>query len=249
MASGIYVIFFIGIYFFLKNNKIILDEPKIEQKISLNHIEMKPIEKEIVEDKMVNNNIQEEIKEEIEEQKIEEKQEPIKEEKIVEVPKPIIKKEIKEKVVKKVQKKEVIEKKQLVKKEIKDSENPKKETIVKEQIVQKHIQSENITKNQVANVPKIDDKKVYLDKHLIQIRNLINQNIKYPIRARKLSIQGVVLVKFKIAQNGNVENITILDGHKFLQNATIEAINEAAKSFPKTNQSIEIQIPIEYKLI
>ncbi|MFA6740341.1 MAG: energy transducer TonB [Arcobacteraceae bacterium] len=253
VAFGIYVIFFIAIYCFLKNNKIILDEPKENQKISLNHIEIKPIGKEVVEDKIVNNDIQEEIKEEIEEQKIEEKQEPIKEEKIVEVPKPIIKekikKEIKEKVVKKVQKKEVIEKKQIVKKEIKDSENPKKETIVKEQIVQKHIQSENITKNQVDNVPKIDDKKVYLDKHLIQIRNLINQNIKYPLRARKLSIQGVVLVKFKITQNGNIENITILDGHKFLQNATIEAINEASKSFPKTNQSIEIQIPIEYKLI
>ena len=50
-------------------------------------------------------------------------------------------------------------------------------------------------------------------------------------------------------ENGDIENITILDGHKFLQNATIEAINEAAKSFPKTNQSIEIQIPIEYKII
>ena len=74
-------------------------------------------------------------------------------------------------------------------------------------------------------------------------------DIKYPFRARKLSIQGIVLVKFKINENGDIENITILDGHKFLQNATIEAINEAAKSFPKTNQSIEIQIPIEYKII
>jgi protein TonB len=202
---------------------------------------MKAMEKEIVEDKVVENSIQEEIKEKIEE------------EKIVEIPKPEIKKEVKketkEKVIKKVQKKEIVEKKQITKKEIKDSENPKKDSIVKEQIVQKHIQSEEIVKNQINDLPKVDDKKVYLDKHLAQIRKLINQNIKYPKRARKLSIEGIVVVKFKINENGSIENITILEGHKFLQNATIEAIQEASKSFPKTNKSIEIQIPIEYKLI
>lgn len=236
IAFGIYVLFYVGFFYFLKNNKIILDKPTVKQKISLNHIEMKPIEKEIVEDKVVENSIQEEIKEKIEE------------EKIVEIPKPEIKKELKketkEKVIKKVQKKEIVEKKQ-----IKDSENPKKETIVKEQIVQKHIQSEEIVKNQINDLPKVDDKKVYLDKHLAQIRKLINQNIKYPKRARKLSIEGIVVVKFKINENGSIENITILEGHKFLQNATIEAIQEASKSFPKTNKRIEIQIPIEYKLI
>ena len=97
--------------------------------------------------------------------------------------------------------------------------------------------------------PIVDEKKDYLDKHLAQIRNLINENVKYPLKAKKLSIEGIVTVRFKINENGTIENITILDGHKFLQSATIEAIEEASKNFPKTNQSIEIQIPIEYKLI
>lgn len=263
IAFGIYVLFYIGLLYFFKNNKITLDEPIVNHKISLNHIEMKPIEKEVVEEQIVDNNIQEKIEEVVEEvpkEEILKEQEikkevieEIKEEKVEETPKPIlekkIKKEIKEKVVKKIQKKERVEEKQIIKKEIKEVQNPKKEVFVKEQIVQKHIQSETVNKRQVNDVPKIDEKKVYLDKHLAQIRDLINQNIKYPFRARKLSIQGIVLVKFKINENGDIENITILDGHKFLQNATIEAINEAAKSFPKTNQSIEIQIPIEYKII
>ncbi|NCA92255.1 energy transducer TonB, partial [bacterium] len=60
---------------------------------------------------------------------------------------------------------------------------------------------------------------------------------------------GIVTVKFKILENGSIENLIIIDGHKFLQDATIEAIQESAKSFPKANTSIEIQIPIEYKLI
>ena len=100
-----------------------------------------------------------------------------------------------------------------------------------------------------APQPLVDEKKDYLDKHLAQIRNLINQNVKYPLKAKKLSIEGIVTVRFRINENGTIENITILDGHKFLQSATIEAIEEASKNFPKTNQSIEIQIPIEYKLI
>ena len=239
IAFGIYVLFYIGLFYFFKNNKITLDEPIVNHKISLNHIEMKPIEKEVVEEQIVDNNIQEKIEEVVEEvpkEEILKEQEikkevieEIKEEKVEETPKPILEKKIK--------------------KEIKEVQNPKKEVFVKEQIVQKHIQSETVNKRQVNDVPKIDEKKVYLDKHLAQIRDLINQNIKYPSRARKLSIQGIVLVKFKINENGDIENITILDGHKFLQNATIEAINEAAKSFPKTNQSIEIQIPIEYKII
>ena len=263
IAFGIYVLFYIGLLYFFKNNKITLDEPIVNHKISLNHIEMKPIEKEVVEEQIVDNNIQEKIEEVVEEvpkEEILKEQEikkevieEIKEEKVEETPKPIlekkIKKEIKEKVVKKIQKKERAEKKQTIKEEIKEVQNPKKEAFVKEQTVQKDIQSETVNKKQVNDVPKIDEKKVYLDKHLAQIRDLINQNIKYPSRARKLSIQGIVLVKFKINENGDIENITILDGHKFLQNATIEAINEAAKSFPKTNQSIEIQIPIEYKII
>ena len=35
----------------------------------------------------------------------------------------------------------------------------------------------------------------------------------------------------------------------YFKNSTIEAIEEASKSFPKSEISIEIQIPIEYKLI
>ena len=230
IAFGIYVLFYIGLFYFFKNNKITLDEPIVNHKISLNHIEMKPIEKEVVEEQIVDNNIQEKIEEVVEkvpkeeilkEQEIKKEViEEIKEEKVEETPKPILEKKIK--------------------KEIKEVQNPKKEVFVKEQIVQKHIQSETVNKKELNDIPKIDEKKVYLDKHLAQIRDLINQNIKYPFRARKLSIQGIVLVKFKINENGDIENITILDGHKFLQNATIEAINEAAKSFPKTNQSIEI---------
>ena len=175
-----------------------------------------------------------EIKEEEKEPELQTK-EIVKEEKIVETPKPItskkvVKKEIEKKTVEKITEKKVVEKQEF---------EPTKK--IQEQVFNKI--------EEKAPQPLVDEKKDYLDKHLAQIRNLINQNVKYPLKAKKLSIEGIVTVRFKINENGTIENITILDGHKFLQSATIEAIEEASKNFPKTNQSIEIQIPIEYKLI
>jgi protein TonB len=144
-------------------------------------------------------------------------------------------------------------------------EKPKKEKVIEKKIVEKQdskpiqevekvvnttvVEKTTVEEKTVQSKPMIDDKKDYLDKYLAQIRDLINKNVKYPSKAKKLSIEGIVIVKFKILEDGTVQNIEIIDGHKFLQTSTIEAIEEASKNFPKTNQSIEIQVPIEYKLI
>jgi protein TonB len=260
IALGFYVLFGVGFFYFLKSNKIIIQEPKTHQLLSLNHIELEAsIPKSVIEETIVKDiqeNIQEEKIDELIEQEVEEKAviEKKIEQKIIDVPKPIIKKEIKKeikekvkKVEKKIEKNKKIQKKEILKKEENSEQNIEKKT--ENNTEQKTIQIEKPLTNQITSNQQTDDKKVYLDKHLIQIRNLINQNVKYPRRARKLSIEGIVIVQFKITENGSVENITIIDGHKFLQSATIEAIVEASKSFPKTNKSIEIQIPIEYKLI
>ena len=138
-------------------------------------------------------------------------------------------------------------------------EKPKKENIqkkvVKEPIIEKNQnfpepkQNALIEEKQINTKPQIDEKKEYLDKNLALIRSLINENVKYPSKAKKLSIEGIVVVKFKILEDGSVENIQIIEGHALLRSSTIEAIEEASKSFPKSEMSIEIQIPIEYKLI
>lgn len=224
IALCFYAFFAIGIFYIFANDKIIVNKTEVPKTLSLNHVELKPELKPL----------QEEIKKEdtkAEEPKVEEKKELI--EKVVETPKPSIKKKIEKKVV---------EKKEKPKKE---SETTKKVEEITSKTTEKIITAEK----EILTKTIVDEKKDYLDKHLAQIRNLINQNVKYPMKARKLSIEGIVVVKFKILEDGSVENIEIIDGHKFLQNATIEAIQEASKNFPKTNKSIEIQIPIEYKLI
>ena len=194
---------------------------EIEEKKSIQKISLNYIE------------LKEEPKKEDVKELVEEKiiQKPIEEKKVVEKPtekkieKPkeqVVKKEIPKKQEEKTTQKEVA--KEIV-------ENQPKSEIVENKVVQKDIQKE------------------YIDNNLALIRTLINENINYPAKARKLSIEGIVVVKFKISENGSVEDIVVLEGHRFLQNATIEAIEEASKKFPKTNKSIEIQIPIVYKLI
>lgn len=138
-------------------------------------------------------------------------------------------------------------------------EKPKKENIqkkvVKEPIIEKNQnfpeakQNTLVEEKQLNTKPQIDEKKEYLDKNLALIRSLINENVKYPSKAKKLSIEGIVVVKFKILEDGSVQNIQIIEGHALLRSSTIEAIEEASKSFPKSEISIEIQIPIGYKLI
>ena len=150
---------------------------------------------------------------------------------LIEVPTPIkkkIEKPKKENIQKKVVKEPIIEKNQ-------NFPEPKQNTLVEEK--------------QLNTKPQIDEKKEYLDKNLALIRSLINENVKYPSKAKKLSIEGIVVVKFKILEDGSVQNIEIIEGHALLRSSTIEAIEEASKSFPKSEMSIEIQIPIEYKLI
>lgn len=220
IASLVYSFLGFAIFYFYKNSKVEIEEKKSIQKISLNHIELKEESKK------------EDVKELVEEKII---QKPIEEKKVVEKPtekkiekkkEQVVKKETPKKQEEKTAHKEVVEK--VLEKVV---ENQPKSEIVENKVVQKDIQKE------------------YIDNNLALIRTLINENINYPAKAKKLSIEGIVVVKFKISENGSVEDIVVLEGHRFLQNATIEAIEEASKKFPKTDKSIEIQIPIVYKLI
>ena len=221
IAFFFYTILLFCIFYFILNNEIIIKKTEEPKLISLNHIELVP-----------------EIKQEV--VKVEEQKKEIEKivEKSVEIPKPIIQKKIE-----KLKEEKVIEKKSVEKQEFKPIKEVEK--VVDNTVVEKTKTEEK----QLEVKPIIDDKKDYLDKHLAQIRELINKNVKYPSKAKKLSIEGIVIVKFKILEDGTVQNIEIIQGDKFLQTSTIEAIEEASKNFPKTNQNIEIQVPIEYKLI
>lgn len=202
-------------------NKEKIEEPV--KKISLNHVEIKPIIKKELPKKEEIKKVQEKI-----------------------IKKEVVKKQIKPKVKSKPKAKKVVKK--TIKKEIRKQEVQKPvKKVVKEETIT--TPKPVISKKAVNTAPKVNAKQEFLNKHLSQIRNLINENIKYPKRARKLKIQGLVTVKFKILKDGKLGEIQIIDGNKFLRKSTIEAIKRAASNFPKTTTDIEIKIPIAYKLI
>lgn len=91
---------------------------------------------------------------------------------------------------------------------------------------------------------KTDSKKRYL----IKIRSIIKQHTKYPKRARKMSVKGIVKIKFTILRTGSITNIKIVSGHRLLNKSAIKTIQNASKYFPKPKENIDLQIPIEYKL-
>ncbi|MFY9074130.1 TonB family protein [Malaciobacter mytili] len=202
------------------DKKIIVNEKEDTKKLSLNYVEIKE------EKKVVKEEVKKEeplIKEQVvkkEQPKIQKKKEPIKKQVKKEEKKPLKKEPIKKEVVKQIKQPE--EKKEVLK-------ETKKENIVSK--------------------PALNQEKVYIDKNLLLIRKLIQENIVYSKRAKRFNIQGVVKVKFKILKEGGVAEVVILQGHKLLQKSTIEAINSASKSFPKVPKDLIITLPVEYKLI
>ncbi len=204
-----------------------------KKKVSLNYVQIiKPKPIEPIVEKKVEKNLESEIKKIV-------KKEPEK----------IIKLKPKKKVIKKVEKKKVVKKKidKIVKKEpIKKQKIKKLEETIIDKVVKKEIPQKVIQKNINKNINYEED---FLANHLHMIKKEIQKNIMYSKRARKLKIEGKVLVEFCLTKSGEIKKVKTLKGHKLLQKSTIEAIYSASANFPKVQKTITIRVPIEYRLI
>ncbi len=229
LTSFIYLFLFVSLLFGFDSIKKVVPQ-KDEKLISLNQLYLVP------EEKQVKNSIKKDI------------QPPKKK-----IEKKIVKKEIPKKKIEKKIVKKTTPTKEITKKLVKkiEKEEPRKELVKNEEITDKKIVKEEIKNNKDTTEKKVvkNYTKDYMDKHLKQIVQLIQQNIKYPRRARVLSIEGKVVVEFRILNTGEVINITPLEGHKFLIKSSINAIKEASKGFPKVTKEIKIKVPIFYKLV
>jgi len=156
------------------------------------------------------------------------------------------KKILRKKIVKKVEKKKIVkkQKKEIVKDTPKKLIKPKSKPIKK--VLTKQI------KKPINNTPVekvVNYEEDFLANHLHMIKKEIQKNIMYSKRARKLKIQGKVLVEFCLTKSGEIKRVKTLKGHKLLQKSTIKAIYSASANFPKVQRTITIRVPIEYRLI
>lgn len=171
-----------------------------------------------------------------------------------------LKKEVKKRVVQKkvfkksVKKPKTIVKKQVIKKPIKKEIKKENKKIVKKKIIKKELKTakkakvKNIPKKKKFLVKKVSYKKKFLKENLKVIVSHIKKNIKYPRIARKLHIEGEVLVQFILLESGKIKDIQSIKGHKLLSKASLKAINKASKLFPKVEEDITIKVPLMYSL-
>lgn len=244
ITTVIYILLAVGFFYTFANQNLKVKKEDTKKVISLNHLKLDPPKKKMEEPK----------KEKIKPKKVTPK-------KVVKKPKKKVVKKPKKKILKKkpIKKKKVVKKptpkpiKKEVPKPVKEEkrvvekveEKPKQKVEKIQKIVKP---KEVVTKKQIVKEQQPNEDDLLLRKYLLQIRQAIQRSIKYPRRAKAFNVQGDVVVKFEIQANGDVENIEIIQGHKYLRKATIKAIKKASESFPKPEKSLNIKLPVQFSL-
>jgi protein TonB len=89
----------------------------------------------------------------------------------------------------------------------------------------------------------------YIKEHFDYINKIIRINISYPYKARKMSMEGDVIISFIVCLDGSVEGVKINKSSGFLtlDNNAEKAVRRASP-FPPPPVEVKIVIPITYKL-
>jgi protein TonB len=89
----------------------------------------------------------------------------------------------------------------------------------------------------------------YLKNHFGYIRDLINGNLRYPYRARRMGWSGALKVEFTVHEDGTVDRIRVIksSGVNMLDYNAMETVRRSSP-FPKPPVSARLIIPVEYVL-
>ncbi|MHC4266911.1 MAG: energy transducer TonB [Planctomycetota bacterium] len=124
------------------------------------------------------------------------------------------------------------------------------EQVVTEEIHEKKDELRDISKSE-NNSQKVTQSiaNQYIRKNFDYINKLIRLNISYPGRARKMSMEGNVIVTFVVRLDGSIKDVFIKksSGYSILDNNVIKAVKKAAP-FPPPPVEAKIIIPITYRL-
>lgn len=85
---------------------------------------------------------------------------------------------------------------------------------------------------------------------LSKIRSLIQNSLVYPSMARRLKIEGTVVVSFVLNANGHVEgaNIVTQSGSASLDKKALKTVLALSGAYPHLNRKIDLKIPISFSL-
>jgi periplasmic protein TonB len=150
--------------------------------------------------------------------------------------------------------------KPVVKKSIVKKEMPKVEPIVKK-VVEPVIEKQTLQKEVVTPTKPLPHSEVFQTQSepkepavsattLGKIRSLIQNSLVYPAIARRMKIEGVVVVSFVLTQEGYVESAKILtkSGSHSLDKKALKTVLALSGEYPHLRKKVDLQIPISFSL-
>lgn len=93
---------------------------------------------------------------------------------------------------------------------------------LQEKIIESTRYSQMITEEKTQNIKQ--QMATILETYLDQVRIMIEENKTYPASAKKLGIDGEIVLRFRINRLGHMNSL------EFIQKANFEPLNEAAKN-------------------
>lgn len=113
-------------------------------------------------------------------------------------------------------------------------------------VVTKTLQESSLPKQTVQ--PK-NLQKEYIQTNLTAIRKLLQENLFYPLSARKRGIQGEVMIKFSLLKNGEIKEIIVTkESKEILNDAAVKTVESLSKKLPLPADDLILEVPIKYKL-
>ena len=92
-----------------------------------------------------------------------------------------------------------------------------------------------------------------IKKYLYYVRDRLQENLAYPLMAKRLQIEGTVVVRFIIEENGSVNEDTIKivksSGSKILDKQAIITVKNSIPFKPPPEGRIVIEIPVVFEII
>ena len=228
----IHSVVFIMLFFAWKSYSAVEKEEEEKVCLKLCNVEISPMVSEIKEPQKAQDTIEEKPKK-------------------VEEPKKIVQKKVKKAdtkpVVKPLQKEESKIKQAQNVQEIVPQEIPvAKESIAKESVVKKeHFEIQKEEPPLKHETPEDE----YIKVNTQKIAQLIQENLSYPISARRKGITGLVVVKFCLSVDAKVSNIKVVESSsEVLSRAAIKTIEDLSGKLPKPNKEVNLNVPINYSL-
>ena len=117
-------------------------------------------------------------------------------------------------------------------------------------IVQTHT-SINMNSPSLSKLPPKKAQQFDISKEqLARIRTMIENALCYPAIAKKLRLEGVVLVSFSLRPDGYVQNIQVVSssGSSVLDKKAIQTVASLDGEYPHLEEKVDLTLPISFSL-